>query len=41
MIKLLELTARLFIAIKKQKWSKASEINEEIKTILDTYKIAC
>ena len=41
MMYLLELIAKLFVAVKKQKWDKAQELVAEIKKVLDTYDHAC
>lgn len=38
---LLELIAKLFIAVKKQKFDKAKTLVDEIKKVLDTYDNAC
>lgn len=38
---LLELTSKLFIAVRKQKWDKAKTLCDEIKKVLDTYDNAC
>lgn len=41
MLKLLELTSKLFLAIRKHKFKKAKELLKEIEKILDTYDNAC
>ena len=41
MFKLLELTSKLYLAIRAEKWDKAKKITDEIKIILSTYDSAC
>ena len=41
MLKLLNLSIKLFLTIKKQQWNEALEINKEIEKVLLTYKDAC
>lgn len=36
-----ELAIDLVTAINAREWNKASDINDKIKTILDTYKCSC
>lgn len=37
----LELTAKIFVAIKKQKWERARLLVDELKVLLETYRDAC
>lgn len=41
MFKLLELTSKLYLAIRAEKWEKAKKIVDDIKAILSTYDNAC